>query len=153
MHFEQNFVVGRGWFRDLLVTQNVRRTVAVIGDCFRAPGAASRLSVSTSVTDDHRALYYDGRAADDDHSVVVLIIVVRAALIVIRPATILFGLAWRHPTVAPSRLLSVIPARGALIRIAVTAVLVSVALLPSLFGTVICGVRIFFSWGLIFVRL
>lgn len=85
------------------------------------PGAVSRLSASTSVTDDHRALYYDGRAADNDHSVVVLIIVVRTALIVIGPATILFGLAWRHPTVAPSRLLSMIPARRALIRIAVAA--------------------------------
>src|SRR5664279_3920403 len=97
-----------------------------------------------SATDDHGALHHNARTTDDDHPVVILIIVVGTALIDISPASVLLGLAWWHSTVAPTCLLALIPSRGTLIRISIRAVLVSVALLPSLIGVLIafCGVRV-----------
>src|SRR5271166_4442360 len=107
-----------------------------------------------SASDDYGALHDDAWTPDDDHPVVILVIVVGTALIDVGPASVLLGLARRHSTVAPSCLRSVTPSRGTLIRIIVSAVLVSIALLPSLVGTVVAvrGVRISFSLGLPILR-
>src|ERR1039458_5958990 len=113
----------------------------------------SRLvSSGASVPDDHASAHHDARTTDDDHPVVILVIVVGTALIDISPATILLGLAGRHSTVVPPRLLSVVPSRGTLIRIAVSAVLVSVAVLPSLVGILIAVRAVRISLGLAIFR-
>ena len=90
----------------------------------------------------------------DDPPAVILIIVVGTPLIDISSASIFLSLARRQSTIPPTCFLSLIPSRRATVTVTVNAVLISVALLPSLIVAVnvLLCVRLSFSVVLIVVR-
>src|SRR6266481_3866895 len=89
------------------------------------------------VNDVHATVNLDNRAPDDDPSTLILVIVVRTPLIHVGHAAVLLGLARRQSAISPAGFLSAIPTWRALVAITVSAVFVSVAVLPALIVVII----------------
>lgn len=99
---------------------------------------SERQELRPDLTNDvHTAVNLNDWASDENTAGIVLIVVVRAALINVRSAAVLLGLAGRHSAITPSRLLPVTPSRRAAVTVTIAASFVTVATFPALVVIVI----------------